>query len=141
MNTKITLGAFDIEIKQNNRRNQLLQIVFDHIYINLLKGAVNDQEITNILFDYFQEEPNTRFLEHYQEINYEEIYARNQFFLEEEEIQGIFIPHSHIDDQEVIEIDSDDSESTTQIESEEEAEAEILITINQIRRYKEQKYR
>ena len=52
MNTKITLGAFDIEIKQNNRRNQLLQIVFDHIYINLLKGAVSDQEITDILFDY-----------------------------------------------------------------------------------------
>src|SRR5437660_255978 len=81
MNTKITLGAFDIEIKQNNRRNQLLQIVFNNIYINLLKGEINDQEITNILFDYFQEEQNTRFLEHYKEINYEEIYARNQYFI------------------------------------------------------------
>ena len=142
MNTKITLGAFDIEIKQNNRRNQLLQIVFDHIYINLLKGAVNDQEITNILFDYFQEEPNTRFLEHYQEINYEEIYARNQFFLEEEEVQGvgIFRPPSYIDDHEIIEIDSDDSESTTQIDSEEESEAEIFITLNQLRQYQEPRY-
>src|SRR5438067_11568867 len=106
MNTKITLGAFDIEIKQNNRRNQLLQIVFDHIYINLLKGAVSDQEITNILFDYFKEDPTTRFLEHYQEINYEEIYARERFYLDEEEVQGIFIPPSLIDEQEVIEIDS-----------------------------------
>ena len=79
-------------------------------------------------------------MEHYQEINYEEIYARNQFFVEEEEIQGIFIPPSLIDDQEIITIDSDDSESTTQIDSEEESEAEIFITLNQLRHYQEPRY-
>jgi hypothetical protein len=141
MNTKLTFGAFEIEIREDNTTNQFLQELLNYTYKNILREATNDSQLINIFFEYFHKDPNTRFSKHYQEIDYEEVYAREQFYSDEEEIQGIFIPPSHIDDQEIITIDSDDSESTTQVDSEEEeSEVELFITLNQLRHYQEPRY-
>ena len=140
MNTKLTFGSFEIEIREDNTTNQFLQELLNYTYKNILKEATNDSQLINIFFEYFHQDPNTRFPKHYQEIDYEAVYARERFYSEEEEIQGIFIPPSLIDDQEIIEIDSDDSESTTQIDSEEESEVELFITLNQLRQYQEPRY-
>src|SRR6266516_497174 len=133
MNTKLTFGSFEIEIREDNTTNQFLQELLNYTYKNILKEATNDSQLINIFFEYFHQDLNTRFPKHYQEIDYEEVYAREQFYSDEEvQGMGIFTPPSYIDEQEIIEIDSDDSESTTQVDSEEEEESEVelFITLN-----------
>ena len=85
MNTKITFGAFEIEIREDNTTNRFLQELLNYTYKNILKEATNDSQLINIFFEYFHQDPNTRFPKHYQEIDYEAVYARERFYSEEEE--------------------------------------------------------
>ena len=88
MNTKLTFGSFEIESTESNPTNQFLQELLNYTYKNILKEATNDSQLINIFFEYFHQDPNTRFPKHYQEIDYETVYARERFYSEEEEIQG-----------------------------------------------------
>src|SRR5436305_13803018 len=104
MNTKLTFGSFEIEITESNPTNRFLQELLNYTYKNILREATNDSQLINIFFEYFHKDPNTQFSKHYQEINYEEVYARKQFYLDEEKVQGIFIPPSLINKKEKIKI-------------------------------------
>src|SRR5437764_78930 len=108
MNTKLTFGAFEIEIREDNTTNQFLQELLNYTYKNILKEATNDSQLINIFIEYFHQDPNTRFPKHYQEIDYEAVYARKRFYSEEEEIQGIIITKYNINDKEIIKNNTDD---------------------------------
>jgi len=63
MNTKLTFGSFEIEIREDNTTNQFLQELLNYTYKNILKEATNDSQLINIFFEYFHKDPKYSVLE------------------------------------------------------------------------------
>jgi len=135
----------NVELKQ-----ALLEQTFNYTYYNLLRGNINDPEITEVIFKYFIQNPTPRFFLHHQEINEEEIRERDRFLAEEEEVQGVLIsppislpsyspPPQYYEYEEQSEYERAE-ESWEEFSESEEDTSEIFISFQQLREYREQNY-